>query len=325
MPRSKIIVQELPVGAELIGLEPGLALDAEVCTQLRQAWLHYGFLLFHDVDSVERHLELSEVFGELEMHPMVPTRSALHPLLVDVGGKNAVKAFVFDNDGIPRANRLGWHRDTVFTRDICQGSMLRMVDVTTVEGETMLADTAKAYDDLPPALKARLEGLEYRALLRDPILGAGPGAFWKSARPATEGESPKAIVHGATHKKSDFNFPPVLHPVVMRHPGSGRTCLYLSPSHFDCIVGLEKAESDDLRDRLVDHMLNEKYTYRHKWRTNDAILWDNWRMIHAAYGHPLGEVRWGLRTTLAARLRSGRYEDGVSTRNADTESGMVVD
>ena len=62
---------------------------------------------------------------------------------MDVGGEKRVRGSMFD-DGVVRSNRLGWHRDTVFTRDICKGSMLRMIEVSAHEGETMLADTARA-------------------------------------------------------------------------------------------------------------------------------------------------------------------------------------
>ena len=100
--------------------------------------------------------------------------------------------------------------------------MLRMVQVPQQHGETMFADMAMAYDDLPADMKARLEGLEYKATLSlTPIDQTGPGAFWKSARRATAEEDPGGNQEGS---KVDVKstYPSVVHPVLLTHPESGR-------------------------------------------------------------------------------------------------------
>jgi taurine dioxygenase len=56
-------------------------------------------------------------------------------------------------------------------------------------------------------------------------------------------------------------------------------------------------------------VLQEKYVYKHRWSVNDAILWDNRRFLHAGAGNKIGERRRGLRTTLAAPARIGRFFD----------------
>jgi taurine dioxygenase len=60
---------------------------------------------------------------------------------------------------------------------------------------------------------------------------------------------------------------------------------------------------------VVDHMTKPDYVYRHKWTANDAILWDNFRFMHAATGHRTEDERFGLRTTLANPYNTGRYFD----------------
>jgi taurine dioxygenase len=72
---------------------------------------------------------------------------------------------------------------------------------------------------------------------------------------------------------------------------------------------MDRAESDAVLRALTDHMLQPRYVYKHRWATNDAIIWDNRRMMHAATGHKIGDYRFGLRTTLADPLRTGRYFD----------------
>jgi taurine dioxygenase len=299
----------MPVGAEIIDLPPGAEERVAVRAALYEAWLQHGILLFHNVGSIDRHLTLSRIFGDLEIHPFPPARSEEHELLIDIGGKKRPPAFVYDGTNL-RVNRIPWHRDTAYTPDICKGSMLRMVEAPAEEGETLLCDTAMAYDDLPEAMKQRLDTLEFQATLRlGPVEQTGPGSPWRAARPATAEEDP-AGGHKRTHDTSIIaNYPPVIHPAVLRHPESGRKCIFISPTYVDHFIGLDQAESDRLLRDLCSHMFQPKYVYRHRWAANDAILWDNRRFLHAGLGNKIDDRRWGLRTTLAGPLRTGRYVD----------------
>ncbi len=313
MPDS-ITIRPMPVGAEVIGSLAGREEDPDVRALLNQAWFDHGLLVFHDVASIEEHLALSRCFGELEIHPFAPVRSKLHPLLIELGGPNRYRAYMFDGTDL-RCNRIAWHRDTAYTPDICKGAMLRMLEVPAEHGETMVCDTARAWDDLSPAMKAKLERLEWAGRLRlGPDEQTRPGAFWKSVRPATEAEDPDGRPEASNdHLKALY--PPVFHPAVLTHPDSGRKCIFLSPTYVDHFVGLSQAESDDLLDTLVGHMLQPDYVHVHRWRVNDALLWDNRRCMHASPGNIPGQPRFGLRTTLAGPTRTGRYQDeGAATQ-----------
>jgi taurine dioxygenase len=311
-------IRVLPIGAEILGLDAGLEHDPRIRDALYLAWLEHGILLFKGVDSIERHLAISRCFGDLEIHPFPAVRSPLNPLLIELGGKKRARAYVFDGDQI-RINRIGWHRDTAYTPDVCKGAMLRMVQVPRTEGETLFADTAKAYDDLPADVKVRLEGLEYKASLRlDPVAQTRPGAFWGTARPASQAEDPDGPPADAFSAGGQANYPSVVHPVVLTHPESGRKCIFISPTYVDHFLGMEPAESDALHRYLVAHMVRPQYVYQHRWSPDEAIVWDNRRFLHAARGNLLTESRWGLRTTLAGALRTGRYfEEDVIKRTSE--------
>jgi taurine dioxygenase len=187
----------------------------------------------------------------------------------------------------------------------------------------MLADTAMAWDDLPEDLKQKLERLEYQATLRTEMLSLGsrPGTFWTSVREASDQEDPEHTGLRSRARGIDQRYPSVIQPAVMTHPESGRKCIFLSPTYVDVFLGLPQAESDALLRRLVDHMLQPKYVYVHKWAVNDAIIWDNRRFMHAGVGNRPGEPRYGHRTTLAGPLRTGRYVDDA----AETPSSAIVD
>ena len=305
-------VREMVVGAEVVGLAPGDLGDAGVRAELYGLWLKFGLLVFRGVASVEEHLALSRCFGELEVHPLPEVRWEENPLLIELGGSKTAPAYVYDGGDV-RVNRLPWHRDTAYTPTICKGAMLWMLETPSVEGETLFADTALAYDALPGDVKERLEGLEYKATVRmTPLEQTRPGALWREVRKATVEEDPQV----AAPRKGSFDraaaaarYPSVIHPAVLVHPESGRKCIFLSPTYVDYFIGLEQSESDELLAYLMDHMTQSRFVYKHSWTVNDALTWDNRRFMHAALGHPVGEPRRALRTTLATQFRPGRYFD----------------
>lgn len=314
MPKAELSIRAMPVGAEVADFAPGMENDPQVKQALYAAWLDHGFLLFRNVDSIEEHLAISRCFGDLEIHPFPEVRYKQDPNFIEIGapanGASQPPAYVFDDSDI-RINRIAWHRDTAYTPDICKGAMLRMLEVPEHDGETMLADTAMAWDGLPDDLKRRLEGLEYKACLRiDSVKATGhPGTFWTKARWATDEEDPAGAARRANYVDVDDRYPSVIQPAMLTHPESGRKCIFLSPTYVDFFIGLDREESDRLLRQLTEHMLKPEYVYKHKWRKNDAIIWDNRRCMHAGVGNLPEEPRYGLRTTLAGPARTGRFFD----------------
>lgn len=297
----------MTVGAEVAGLDLAEPFDAALKEALYDAWLEFGVLVFRNVDSPEKHIALSRCFGELEIHPFPEARAAENPLFIEIGGAKQAAPMVYDETEL-RVNRIPWHRDTAYTPALCKGAMLRMLETPPLGGETLFADTAMAYDELPEAMKARLDGLEYKATLR---LGAidqtRPGALWKTVREASAQEHAPSGGSPIYGDGAAARYPPVVHPAVLIHPESGRKCIFLSPTYVDGFLGMSPTESDALLEYLVAHQTQARYVYTHRWTPNDAILWDNRRFMHAAFGNRPGDRRRGLRTTLAGQLCIGRY------------------
>jgi taurine dioxygenase len=306
MAQAQLTITPLdPVGAEVSGLD-GEAFSPEVKLELNQAWLEYGVLLFRNVASAEQHLAISHAFGELEIHPLKELRDENNPYFFPLGGPPMV-AQVYDEKDM-RVGRIPWHRDTAFRAEICKGGMLRVLEARTSEGETLLADTAAAYDALPDDIKARIETLEYVAEVSHGSPDyLGPANWWTTARMARDEEYPEGI-----DPPRDIQWPdnsglaPVIYPAKLRHPESGRTCLFLSPMNIKQFIGMSEAESDEFEAYLVRHMTEPRFVYRHRWSDNDAVLWDNRRFIHAAAGYPATETRLAMRTTLADKMHVGR-------------------
>ena len=71
------------------------------------------------------------------------------------------------------------------------------------------------------------------------------------------------------------------------------------PREIDRIVGLERAESDQLLDAIHEHMTQPQYRYDHEWQVGDIIVWDNRCLVHSVnVDYPVGEPRVHLRTLI---------------------------
>jgi len=303
---ARFKVKPMPVGAEIVGLDLNVAIDEMTRAALYAAWLEHGILLFRQGQvTTAQHMALSRCFGDLEKHPMPEIWAEGEPYLIELGGSKRGPAYMYNGDQL-RLGRLPWHRDTAYTVDICKGAILRLVEVPDEDGETLFADSQKAYEQLPEKLKRRVENLEFKATLRiGPLQQSGPGATWYSVRPPLQDEYP--IETPDIGMETIQRYPAVVHPVVIKHPETGKKCLYPSPTYVDEFIGLNEVESDMLLAEIVGYLTDPANVYAHRWQMNDMMLWDNRRFLHAAYGFHPRYQRKGLRTTLAGSLKSGRY------------------
>ena len=155
-------------------------------------------------------------------------------------------------------NRL-WHTDASFQDPAGRYSMLSAKVVPPVGAETEYADMRAAYDALPAAMKARLEGLR--------------------------------VHHSIAHSRRTlgFEFSPeeeerlkgAIHPLVRTIPRSGRRSLYLA-SHASRIVDWSVPEGRLLLRDLIEHATQPEFVYRHAWRVGDLVIWDNRATMHRA-------------------------------------------
>ena len=96
--------------------------------------------------------------------------------------------------------------------------------------------------------------------------------------------------------------PDVFHPLLRRHPRTGRTSLYIGRWARD-IEGLPEAEGRELIAWLQEFARQERFIYRQQWRAGDAVLWDNRCTQHCATGFDDKKyVRTMYRTTLEGEV-----------------------
>ena len=154
-----------------------------------------------------------------------------------------------------------------------RASILYAIEVPLRDGEplgdTLFASMGAAYDALDPALKARLEGL---------VAVHHFSKFYDYMITEKGSDRPKLTEAQKATK------PPVTHPMVVRHPYTGRKCLYADPGYTIGILGLSERESGALLDELFAFQIGPEFLYRHKWRVGDVLIWDNIATIHMATG-----------------------------------------
>ena len=86
---------------------------------------------------------------------------------------------------------------------------------------------------------------------------------------------------GARVRRCSRAMPPVWHPMVRRHPVTGRKSLFISSIYNDMIEGMGEDESRRLIEDLSAFAAQPKYMYRHVWEPHDVLMWDNRCTVHA--------------------------------------------
>src|SRR5580692_5940975 len=211
------------IGAEVTGVSPSLELDPETVTAIRAALNEHKALVFRgisvDDDGQQR---FARYFGPLTTaHPTVPAVA---------GAPNVLP--VDSEDG--RANH--WHSDVTFVLNPPQASTLRSIVIPPYGGETLIANAAGAYLDLPAPLRAFADTLQ-AVHTNDYDYSVPPESLDEKKRER------RALFISTRYE--------TVHPVVRVHPLTGERGLFIG-GFAQRIVGLSTGESKDIL-RLLQH------------------------------------------------------------------------
>jgi taurine dioxygenase len=262
-------------GAEVVGAPADLALDNAGFRAVEAAWYRHSILLFRGLTlSPAQQIGFTRRFGPL--HIMEPPNINLdgHPEIFVVS--NAMR------DGKPLGLRRageGFHTDGEDKAIPNAGSFLYAIEVPPARGDTLFVDMYGVYDVLPEATKRRIAGRRAR--------------FSRIALHHVHYPDLPALTEAQRRARPD-----VFHPLVRRHPRSGRAALYIGRWACD-IEGLPEDEGSRLVAELQAFAQQPRFIYSHQWRVGDAILWDNRCTQHCATGFDdARHVRTMFRTTL---------------------------
>ncbi|WP_415952451.1 TauD/TfdA dioxygenase family protein [Streptomyces sp. KLOTTS4A1] len=246
----EVVPQGPVIGAEIRGVDLSRPLTPALREELNRALLEWKVLFFRGASiSSEQQRAFARHWGELETNPLLARGSADDVVRFD---KGAGATPTFENV---------WHADVTFRERPALGAVLQLHEVPPHGGDTMWADMAAAYDNLPDEVKARIETAQ---AVHDFIPGFA--RFY----------GPEKLI------PLQDRFPPVVHPVVRTHPETGRKLLFVNTSFTTRIVGMEREESDRLLGFLVRQAHVPEYQVRFRWQAGDVAFWDNRATQHYA-------------------------------------------
>ena len=205
-------------------------------------------------------LRFGRMWGVPIPHVLDHMRMDAYPELMAVGNTQAR-----DRDASIRNGAALWHTDQSYEEVPASATMLYSILAPREGGETQFCDMAGAYDSLDVATRERIDGLVVAH------------KYGRGRRLAGEAE-----VNPIISDDQDSLVPPVEHPLVMRHPVTGRKALYAIGHGAYAIRGMGCGEAGALLDSLKAHALREEHIYRHRYRPGDLVVWDTLQTLHAA-------------------------------------------
>lgn len=270
------------LGAEIIGADLRSVSEREFA-QIHRAWIENLVLLFRgqklDDDDLIR---FSRRFGALDWAPVQETGRRF------VEGKPEI--YVVSNvteNGVPIGS-LGsgeavWHTDMSYISDPPKASMLYALEIPPRGGDTGFVNMYRAYEALPESLKRRIEGLK---LKHDGTYNSGG-----------------YVRQGVEALDDPVNSVGAVHPLVCRHPESGRRALYLGRRRNAYIAGLPLSESEALLDEVWSYATRDELTWYNQWRVGDLVMWDNRCTMHRRDPFDAGDRRIMHRTQIKGETR----------------------
>lgn len=264
------------IGAEIRGLDLSLPLSGEQEKQLRRAFHDWMVLVFPDQHlDQEQHKALGQRFGSLHVHPQLRGAKLEHPEILPVVTNEHSRFTAGD----------GWHTDVTCDEIPPLGSMLYIRETPACGGgDTLYADMYMAYELLSEPMQRFLDGL---TAIHDGAVPFSEQAALGIGSP-TPGEA----------------YPRAEHPVVVRHPETGRKLLFVNSGFTTRIVGLSAAESRSVLDLLFRHIESTpKLCCRVHWTPNTLTFWDNRCTQHHAIWDYYPQSRVGGRVSILGDAR----------------------
>ena len=122
---------------------------------------------------------------------------------------------------------------------------------------------------------------------------------------------------------------PTIHPLVIRHPISGRAVLYANPAYTTGIVDMEPTEALGLLNQLFEHCTLPEFVHDFSWEPGSLVIWDNRSVMHFATNDYPGQTRVMHRVMiegvpLQAAASPAPVDPTLAQRAGTTVAGAVV-
>lgn len=267
------------IGARVTGVDLRGGLDDATMKEIHQAWLENFVIVIPGQDlSGDDQIAFTEWFG--------PRQEVRTVKVVDEGPQNfmyVANKKVDGMDGVLPDGEMQFHTDQCYYETPSRATILFALEIPAEGGNTKFANAYRAYESLDDAMKSRLKGLTALNVYD----------YDANATVKVNESSPDA--------------PRYVHPVVIRHPETGREVLYVNRLMTDHIVGMDRAESDALLEDLFQVLEEPAYCYEHVWTPGDLVMWDNLCTLHARTWFDPSMTRVLRRTTVAGQAPEAAF------------------
>jgi taurine dioxygenase len=255
----RIVPYSPNIGAEVLGIDLTKPLSKAAVVALHDAFIRYQILFFRDQKiSVEDQIRVAGYFGPLHKHVGINTISKTTD--------NPVVRKLHYDETSTRVSGEEFHSDQSCAAIPPLGSMLYNHTVPKDGGgDTLFASMYAAYEALSPGMQTYLEGL---SAVHDGTRVFGPGT------------------------------PISTHPIIVRHPESGRKLIFVNTYFTSKIVGVSKLESDRVLSFLYEHCAKSDWGCRFRWHEHSIALWDNRCTQHRAIWDYWPSIRSGYRVQI---------------------------
>ncbi len=243
--------------------------------EIKSAFWKYAVLIFPEQKlEQEEHVTFALNFGPKDLSVIKQAVSdeklRVREDIADVSNLSADGKILAENNRLRRlqlGNRL-WHTDSSFKIVPALASLLYAREIPPVGGQTAFADLRAAYDALPEETKQRIDGLvaEHSLVYSRERLGY---TDWKEGERKAVDAVPQTLVRTV--------------------PQTGRKNLFIA-SHAGYIVGMPDDAARALIDELLAFASQRQFTYIHRWRVGDLVMWDNRCTLHR--GMPFDDLRF---------------------------------
>jgi taurine dioxygenase len=239
-------------GMEVTGVEPSQPVAEAEARELRALLDEHGLLVLRcpGLDA-EAHARFLGVFGSV---------------FNEVGnGQNYVSNVI----GEFPTGRLRFHQDYIGTPYPLEMQSLYAEEVVGEVAPTLFVSALRAYERLTPAQRDALEGLT-AVQARD---------VTKSGHP--DEELTRVKLRETPDGNDEARYPRATHPVIYRHPRTGKPVLFVNEYYTSHINELSAEESERTLQDAFAVLYPAELIYAHQYRPGDLVIWDNIALQHA--------------------------------------------
>ena len=261
-------------GAEVLGVDLKTMSNRQ-WGEVQAAFAEHGVIFFRDQTlTPEQHLAFARRWAPIDVNRFFKAAEG-HPEIAEVRKEPEQKTNIGG----------GWHTDHSYDEQPAMGSILLAREVPEEGGDTLFANMYRAFETLSPGLQRTLEGMN-----------AVHGSAHIFGKGGVNDMNPEGKSRYANQDKVGAD---VLHPVVIKHPLSGRKALYVNPAFTLRFEDWSAEDSKPLLEHLYKHASRPEFTCRFRWREGSIAFWDNRATWHYAANDYHGERRLMHRITVS--------------------------